>query len=110
MLKLPVEGNKYTNYRKGGGEQLSWRGGGGEGGSVKDWREGSRLIILRNKVSIASALWTKRGECGISREARDEGSRIRASLALRAGLALRAKCHVHLAWLIKHLQLTEIQL
>ena len=29
MLKLPVEGNKYTNYRKGGGEQLSWRGGGG---------------------------------------------------------------------------------
>ena len=34
MLKLPVEGNKYTNYRKGGGEQLSWGRGGG-GGSVE---------------------------------------------------------------------------
>ena len=89
MLKLPVEGNKYANYREGGG--------------VGVWREGSRLIILRNKASIASALWAKRGECGILREARDEGSRIRASLALRAGLALRAKCHVHLAWFLKHL-------
>ena len=93
MLKLPVEGNTYANYRKGGRV----------GGSVQDWREGSRLIILRNKAGIASALWAKRGECGILREARDEGK-------IRASLALRAKCHVHLAWLIKHLQLTEIQL
>ena len=76
---------------------------GGGGGSVQDWREGSRLIILRNRASIASALRAKRGECCILREARDEGR-------IRASLALRAKCHVHFAWLIKHLQLTEIQL
>ena len=70
--------------------------GGGGGWSVQDWREGSRLIILRNRASIASALRAKRGECCILREARDEGR-------IRASLALRAKRHVHLAWFLKHL-------
>ena len=39
MLKLPVEGNKYANYREGGGEQLSWGRGGGsvEGGFQIDY-------------------------------------------------------------------------
>lgn len=50
MLKLTEEGNKYANYRKGEGG--NYREGGGGGGSVQDWREDSRLIILQNKASM----------------------------------------------------------
>ena len=48
------------------------------------------------------ALWAKRGERGILHEARDEGRR-KIKLFFSPGLAPRAKCCVHLAWLIKRL-------
>ena len=58
-------------------------------------------------ASITDALWAKRGERGILPEARDEGEEniffSSPHLAIRACLALRVKCHVRLASLIKRL-------
>ena len=59
-------------------------------------------------ASITAALWAKRGERGILPEAGDEGEENNffssPHLAIRANcLALRVKCHVRLASLIKRL-------
>ena len=58
------------------------------------------------KTRLTGALWAKRRERRILLEARDKGGKKNFSsprLAIRARLALRAKCRVRLAWLIKRL-------
>ena len=58
-------------------------------------------------ASITGALWSKRGESGILPEARDEGEEniffSSPHRAIHACLAVRVKCRVRLASLIKRL-------